>query len=663
MPAPREAAPTHPLRLPPLWLALACLSWGLLVEQIAAALVMVVTLELAGRGPFRWALTTKDFQHAADLTAVCFGVMTVYQFSEYSLLGIYRILALLPFCLYPLLLMQIASAAQTVPTSALAMSIRRRVRHGLQQEKYYDLRPAFVMLCIVSASTGKVPSAWFSLIAAGLVAGLLLATRPARYRLSTWLAALALTGALGYLGQVGFVALYQDIADSVQYWFNQFDWYQRDPNRTITAIGSIGQLKLSDQIRVRVKDLPAVQLPLMLSEASYQTFRFGVWSNPSPDFAVVDPAPQSGQWWLAAAATPKSRVEIIVKRPTELGLLPLPAGTTALTSNDLIEVQRNGQGTVRGEARPGLLRYIAQFEPDRDIPTAPQPLDRDIPPSYRELLARVAHEIGLPVNSPPAAIARLEQFFAANFRYSLVQEGFFPGRTPLASFLLHSRRGHCEYFATATVLLLRQAGISARYVVGYDVQEYSPLEQVHIARARHAHAWAVAYVDGHWRPVDTTPAVWFDLEEQRASHWQTVQDLGAWLGYRYSLMRRFKVPALDPGLLGLVPVLAAVLLWRMRQRLRRVERNPPRDTDDPGTAGAESALWQLVRRLEDEGRRPQTGETLYRFLSRQLPQVSGAARLGRLVRLHYALRFGAWGLTPTELAELRAGVAAYLARS
>jgi transglutaminase-like putative cysteine protease len=49
----------------------------------------------------------------------------------------------------------------------------------------------------------------------------------------------------------------------------------------------------------------------------------------------------------------------------------------------------------------------------------------------------------------------------------------FTNETPLARFLLRTRSGHCEYFATATVLLLRQLGIPARYAVGYAVHEAS----------------------------------------------------------------------------------------------------------------------------------------------------------------------------------------------
>src|SRR5205807_1199702 len=69
----------------------------------------------------------------------------------------------------------------------------------------------------------------------------------------------------------------------------------------------------------------------------------------------------------------------------------------------------------------------------------------------------------------------------------------------LEEFLLNSRAGHCEYFATATTLLLRAAGVPARYAVGFSVQEWSRLEQRYIVRARHAHSWTLAYVNGGWR--------------------------------------------------------------------------------------------------------------------------------------------------------------------
>ena len=80
---------------------------------------------------------------------------------------------------------------------------------------------------------------------------------------------------------------------------------------------------------------------------------------------------------------------------------------------------------------------------------------------------------------------------------------------------MRSRAGHCEYFATATVLLLREAGIPARYATGFSVQDFSRMENRSVVRERHAHAWVLAFVNGAWRDLDTTPSNWGELGKSR----------------------------------------------------------------------------------------------------------------------------------------------------
>ena len=69
------------------------------------------------------------------------------------------------------------------------------------------------------------------------------------------------------------------------------------------------------------------------------------------------------------------------------------------------------------------------------------------------------------------------------------------------------------------------------------MQELSALEGQYVVRARHAHAWALAWVDGRWVEVDTTPAVWADEEAHAASPLQPVYDLLSWLNYRFAVWR------------------------------------------------------------------------------------------------------------------------------
>src|SRR5206468_3926073 len=108
-------------------------------------------------------------------------------------------------------------------------------------------------------------------------------------------------------------------------------------------------------------------------------------------------------------------------------------------------------------------------------------------------------------------------------------------QTALADFLLKTRSGHCEYFATATTLLLRKAGIPARYAAGYSVQEGKGKKFV--VRERHAHSWCLAYVDDVWQDVDNTPASWNAVEEKHASRWEWVSDTGSRLWFEFQKVR------------------------------------------------------------------------------------------------------------------------------
>ena len=74
-----------------------------------------------------------------------------------------------------------------------------------------------------------------------------------------------------------------------------------------------------------------------------------------------------------------------------------------------------------------------------------------------------------------------------------------------AWFLKEADRGYCVHFATATVVLLRAAGIPARYVTGFLA--YTEAEKPIILTAENAHAWAEYYdrQQNTWRILEATP--------------------------------------------------------------------------------------------------------------------------------------------------------------
>lgn len=99
---------------------------------------------------------------------------------------------------------------------------------------------------------------------------------------------------------------------------------------------------------------------------------------------------------------------------------------------------------------------------------------------------------------------------------------------PVEDFLFNRKEGHCEYFASTLVLMLRAVNVPARLVSGFKGAE--PLSggvrwQV---QDRHAHAWVEAWTGNNlWVTLDPTPAM-ARLESvneiaARVSFWERLQ--------------------------------------------------------------------------------------------------------------------------------------------
>jgi len=103
------------------------------------------------------------------------------------------------------------------------------------------------------------------------------------------------------------------------------------------------------------------------------------------------------------------------------------------------------------------------------------------------------------------ALSVLRWFRSEPFVYTLAPPRYTD--EPVDEFLFGARRGFCEHYASAFVVLLRAAGIPARVVTGYQGGEVNPRGGYMIVRQSDAHAWAEAVIDGEWRRYDPTGAV------------------------------------------------------------------------------------------------------------------------------------------------------------
>ena len=221
--------------------------------------------------------------------------------------------------------------------------------------------------------------------------------------------------------------------------------------------------------------------------------------------------------------------------------------------------------------------------------------------------------------------------------------------------MLKRKAGHCEYFAAATVLLLRQNGIPARLATGYSVSEYLPESDLFLVRRRDAHAWAIAYLDGIWQPVDSTPAQWQTMETENASGlWQTLSD--AWSNTVFSLqqLQLSESQRLMLKCIGLL-VLVCYLVTRLFKRKLQARSSAKPIAIKPVFTGLDSEFYLLEQRLKNTPQARFDNESLQHWVERL-----SSPELIQLCQLHYQLRFDPAGLDVGKRLQLRQQVIAWL---
>lgn len=653
---------------PPLLLGAALLFWGWHTGFFLGAAVIALILDGSRLVAWRCELSRQDVNRIQKLCGLVLAVMLVFLLATLETVhGLLVLLSLYPMTIVPLIVAHAYDVAGTVDAGML-LFLSWGDSSSVGGRPHAPLDPSYPYLAILlfAASAANVRGAWFYPGFFLLSAWALWGVRPRRYSTLVWAGLLASAGAMGYAGQLGLVALQQKVEARLLPWFiERTSGGGADPSASYTAIGHVGQLKLSDTIALRV-DSAGIPVPFLLHAASYNRYASSIWMATDAGFHSVPPASEGWTWTFRTDAAPARSLTVHASLAGGKGVLPLPTGTSQIDHLPVGSLQRNRFGAVKAADGPGFVSYQAHFDPRAGLGTPPDAADLSVPREEAPLISRIALELGLPSQSPPQVLRTVSQYFQQHFRYSLFQTDQPVGSSPLENFLLRTRSGHCEYFATATVLLLRQAGIPARYATGYSVQEFSRLEHRYVVRNRDAHAWALAYVDGDWQVLDTTPAVWVEAEQENASWLQPLSDLWSWAKFQVS-SRQWSFLRADGGLslAWLLVPMGLFLAWRFyaAKRIVRPGKSRRQSTDAPAWSGADSEFYVLAERLEQLqcGRHPwePLGHWVDRMkTTRGLPVEAESLR--GVVSLHNRYRFDPQGIGLMERERLRSQVRSLL---
>jgi protein-glutamine gamma-glutamyltransferase len=682
------------MRPPPFLLGAALLFWGWQAELFWVGLAAAVALEGSHLLRVRWEFAQPDLDRVWNFCVALFLGATVYVFFSgenvmtfgdlvrenspasrlatlnQSKRSLFLLLQWLPAMFLPIALVQAYAQQERLDMSTFSWWLRRQRNDPRYTARYgmlgLNVGYPFFACTLFAASAANQRSLWFTVGLVGLVAWALWLHRSRAFGSVRWALSVVLALALGlglHWTMLEVQKLVQRLDEVLLAKWGGSRQFNAKENQT--RLGSVGRMKLSGRMVMRVdpKGQPA---PALLREASYNLFHAPYWSSSSRHFEQVTPDTNLTSWLLQPSTGKVHSARISGYLPTGTGLLAVPLGSGRLDHLPAMALTTNVLGAVRVEDGPGFVAFDSIYSDAPPFDAHPSTEDLDVPRIERSAVHATAERLQLDRLDDEAVLQTIHSFFAQNFAYTLDlgrQHQPSSNRTALARFLLENRSGHCEYFATATVLLLRAAHIPARYATGFAVQERQGKQ--YVVRERHAHAWCLAWIGDRWREVDTTPASWGAMDAQRASSWEPIRDLWSRAWFEFSRWRwgHAEWKKYLPWLVAPVLVFALGRLLIHRQWTRSANARANADTT-VSWPGLDSEFYRIEERLQAAGLARQPGETGAAWISRVsqsgLVPVDG---LDALLGSHYRLRFHPRGLAPAERAHLQQQTAAWLDRA
>jgi hypothetical protein len=611
------------------------LLWGLHSDLILAALPLAIVLEARHLTTLRWDLDKSDFYRVADLTGIAFVAMVVYLLvNARETHFIITMLQWLPILFYPLLIVHALSLNSRMSLDVLFYSLRKQKAPVTQS---WDLDYLHLGLCFIAIGTSPDASLYFLPLIAAVTAVALFPLRPDRYATSLWVLLLCAAFLGSYGGALVLREAHLALKERTAHWLANYLSQRTDPLKTRTGLGAVGRMKLSDRIMFRVAAEGTSQVPRLLREAAYDLPVGTDWMVLNAGFRTVAPVGDF-LWSLAPPRQVEHSMQIFREFDTPQDIIPVPPSVTAVDNLPAVELKQSRFGTVQGAGLVPSPGYRVRYDFAGSVGQGPQPSDLYIPEEFVGMLD------GVTVATGPDPLTRVRRHFN-DFRYSL----FRPHKTdtPLADFLFDSRAGHCEYFASSTVLLLRKLGVPARYVVGYAVEEFSPSLGMYVVRQRHAHAWAIAWLDGRWQAVDTTPSVWLDSEAAAAGTLTPLGDLisnGLFLTGMW--WERQRMEDYEPFLYLIGVLLSLYLAFRIA-RSDQVHVDQATSDQALASAGHHSPFYRIEAALTAVGLTRHTGEAMSHWL-RRIDHIEALP----ILTLHYRVRFDPSAAAEDHLAEL-----------
>lgn len=290
-------------------------------------------------------------------------------------------------------------------------------------------------------------------------------------------------------------------------------------------LGEMGSLRSDPTLalRVHVPDLPETPAPrveLHLRGTAFDIYDGKAWSRSQTEGEPV----QSHFGMVPIRRRPRvrrgDRMITIDLEPIDPPVLFIPRRAVAIrmrgrnesASLSKTELFSGGEGELRYRSQERGARYEVYLggENERSHETlSEQDMARylQLPPHLPSRVGELSRSIVGNRQGVWEKANAIQEYLRDNYRYDLSSPSG-GAADPLDDFLFATRAGHCEFYSTAMVVLLREIGIPARNVTGFLGGSYNRFGNFYAVRQGDAHSWVEVFIDElGWMTFDPTPAV------------------------------------------------------------------------------------------------------------------------------------------------------------
>jgi hypothetical protein len=280
-------------------------------------------------------------------------------------------------------------------------------------------------------------------------------------------------------------------------------------------IGSGPELSQRIVMTVSIPNLPAFsgeRLPLYWHSFTYDTYTGHGWSTSQTRQSVYSPGellqPEQARdhVLIQQAVHSVENTGGVVYVDGDLVKVSLQSEAAWRSSDDLFGVQLETAGLVSYDvdslvpvANVRTLRAAGQRYPDwiRQRYLA-------LPPGVPERVKSLAITLTASAATPYDRAHAIEQYLRT-FPYTLDVPRPPSNQDVTDYFLFDLKKGYCDYYATAMVVLARAAGVPARLVTGYASGAYNLNSERFVVTEADAHSWVEVYFPNiGWVPFEPT---------------------------------------------------------------------------------------------------------------------------------------------------------------